>query len=118
MNATAAPLPKGISEFDLAGLAMLESRLVKAPRVKGAAAALECKLVEIQRVKDSDGTEHNAWIVFGHVVGVHIEDRHIINGRFDISSARPIARCGYLDYVVADQPFSIDRPAGGGNPTE
>ena len=118
VNATASPLPRGVSEFEHAGLDMSASRLVKPPRVKDSPAALECKLVDIQRVKDSDGAQFDAWFVIGHVVGVHIDDRHIVNGRFDIASARPIARCGYLDYIVADNKFSIDRPLGGGNPTE
>ena len=34
------------------------------------------------------------YVVFGHVVGVHIDDRFIVNGRLDTAAMRPIARYG------------------------
>jgi len=51
--------------------------------------------------------------VLGHVVGVYIDDRFIKDGLFDTAAARPIARCGYRDYAVVDELFSMTRPAGG-----
>src|SRR5215204_5002373 len=38
MNASSAPLPRGVSEFEHAGLEQEASRLVKPPRIKGIAA--------------------------------------------------------------------------------
>lgn len=117
MNATSAPLERGQSEFEHAGIDMAPSSLVKPPRVLKAPASLECKLVEIQQLKTADGTLIDAWQVIGQIVGVHMADEVIVDGRFDITAARLIARCGYLDFVSTDTVFSIDRPAGGGNPT-
>lgn len=114
MNMTSAPLPRGVSEFEHAGLEREASQLVKPPRVKGIAAALECRLVEIVRLKTSDGDEIDNYLVLGHVVGVYIDDRFIKDGLFDTAAARPIARCGYRDYAVVDELFSMTRPAGGG----
>jgi flavin reductase (DIM6/NTAB) family NADH-FMN oxidoreductase RutF len=54
------------------------------------------------------------YLVLGHVVGVYIDDRCIRDGRFDMTLARTIARCGYADYAVVDDLFSITRPLGGG----
>lgn len=114
MNATSAPLPRGESEFAHAGLAMEESRLVRPPRVKGVAAALECRLVEIVPLRTSDGEALPARLVIGHVVGVHIDEAFLTpDGRFDTAKARPIARCGYMDYAVVDSLFAIERPKGG-----
>ncbi len=48
MNTSSAPYPHGVNEFEKAGLAMEASSLVKPPRVKGIAAALECKVTAIQ----------------------------------------------------------------------
>ena len=45
MNATSAPLPRGVNEMEPAGLASAPSRLVKPPRVKASPCALECKLI-------------------------------------------------------------------------
>src|SRR5437870_11666588 len=42
MNATAAPLERGRSEFEFAQLETSASRLVKPPRVKASPAAMEC----------------------------------------------------------------------------
>jgi flavin reductase (DIM6/NTAB) family NADH-FMN oxidoreductase RutF len=114
MNATSAPLPRGESEFSHAGLGMEPSRLVKPPRVKGVPAALECRLVEIVPLRTSDGDALPARLVLGHVVGVHIDDAFLTaDGRFDTARARPIARCGYMDYAVVDSLFAIRRPRGG-----
>src|SRR6185312_2406434 len=52
MNRTSAPLPHGVSEFEVAGLTAAASRLVKPPRVADAPAALECKLVLVLPIKD------------------------------------------------------------------
>lgn len=115
MNATSAPLPRGTSEFAHAGLEEEPSRLIKPPRIKGIAAALECRLVEIVRLKTSEGETLDRHLVLGHVVGVHIDDRFVTaEGRFDITAARPIARCGYQDYAVVNTVFSLVRPAGAG----
>lgn len=113
MNMTSAPLPRGLSEFTHAGLAMAESRLIRAPRVATARAALECRLVSIQEVFDLDGRGADRWLIIGQVVGVHIEDRFLVNGLVDTAAMQPIARCGYADYAVVDKVFSITRPQGG-----
>jgi len=114
MNATSAPLPRGSSEFVHAGLEEAPSRLVKAPRVKASPVALECRLIQIIELTDSDGQAVNSFLVLGHVVGLHIDEAFIRDGRFDLVAAGTIARCGYSDYTKADDLFSITRPKGGG----
>lgn len=114
MNATSAMLPRGQSEFGLAGLEMAPSRLVKAPRVALAPAALECKLLSITQLHDLAGKELERWMVVGQVVGVHIDDQFIVNGRVDTAAMQPVARAGYDEYFVCTQEtrFSIARPSG------
>ena len=112
MNKTSAPLPRGESEPDYAHLAMAPSRLVAPPRVAASPAALECELIEVKRLVDRSGAVLDWWLVLGEVVGVHIDEGYIKNGMFDMVAARPIARCGYADYVFADRVFRIDRPGG------
>jgi len=48
--------------------------------------------------------------VLGQVVGIHIDDRFIKNGRLDTAALQPRARCGYADYAVVDEGFAIARP--------
>lgn len=113
MNLTSAPLPRGQSEYPHAGLAMAASRFVKPPRVAGTPAALECKAVSIQQLRDIDGNDVPRWMVIGQVVGIFIDDDFVKDGRFDTAGANPIARCGYSDYAEVTSLFSLQRPAGG-----
>jgi flavin reductase (DIM6/NTAB) family NADH-FMN oxidoreductase RutF len=113
MNLTSAPLPRGESEYVHAGLEMASSRFVRPPRVAGTPAALECKLLSIQQLKDLDGNDVPRWMVLGQVVGTFVDDAFIKDGRFDTAGANPIARCGYADYAEVTGLFSIIRPPGG-----
>jgi flavin reductase (DIM6/NTAB) family NADH-FMN oxidoreductase RutF len=115
MNATSAPLPRGVNEMKEAGLEPAPSRLVKPPRVAAAPCALECKWLQTVDLTDLDGIAIDRYVVFGQVVGVHIDDRFIANGLLDTAAMRPIARAGYHDYFVAtaETKFSLTRPAGG-----
>ena len=110
MNATAAPLPRGVNEMERAGLKPAPSRLVKPPRVAGSPCALECKLLKIVNLDDIDGKKTERFVVFGQVVGVHIDDRFIKDGRLDTAAMKPIARCGYDEYAVVTEVFSMERP--------
>ena len=49
-------------------------------------------------------------VVFGQVVGVHIDDRFIVDGLLDTAAMKPIARCGYDQYAVVESLFSMRRP--------
>ena len=115
MSETSAPLPRGTSEFEHAGLKMAPCRLVKAPRVAEAHAAFECKIVEVVHLRTHDGEPMDNFLVLGQVVGVHIDERFIKDGRFDTAGAQPLARCGYQDYAVVDCVISLARPQGGGD---
>ena len=110
MNATAAPLPRGVNEMERAGLKPAQSRLVKPPRVAGSPCALECKLLKIVNLDDIGGKKTERFVVFGQVVGVHVEDRFIKDGRLDTAAMKPIARCGYDEYAVVTEVFSMERP--------
>jgi len=110
MNATAAPLPHGVNEMQHAGLESAPSRLVKPPRVAASPCALECKLVKIVAMETADGKPVDSHVVFGQVVGVHIDDRFIVDGMLDTAAMKPIARCGYDQYAVVEAVFSMTRP--------
>jgi flavin reductase (DIM6/NTAB) family NADH-FMN oxidoreductase RutF len=110
MNETSAPMPHGASEMERASLEPAPCRLVRPPRVKGAPCALECRLLRIVALDDLAGKPSGAHVVFGQVVGIHIDDRFIKDGLLDTAAMKPIARCGYDDYAVVDVLFSMRRP--------
>jgi flavin reductase (DIM6/NTAB) family NADH-FMN oxidoreductase RutF len=116
MNETSAPLARGVNEMTSAGLEPAPCRLVKPPRVKASPCALECKWLQTVPLRDVDGRELDRYVIFGQVVGVHIDDRFIRDGLLDTAAMRPIARAGYRDYFVStpETKFSLKRPTGGG----
>lgn len=115
MNASSAALAEGESEFDHAGLERAPCRVVKAPRVAASPASLECRVVQSMALKDLEGRECGGHLVIGQVVGVHIADWALKDGRFDMLAARTIARCGYRDYAEVTELFSALRPTDGGS---
>ena len=92
MSETSAPLPRGQSEFEHAGLTMAPCQLVKAPRVAEAHANLECKVTEVVRLKNIKGEPLENYLVIGEVVALHIDDAFIKDGRFYTAGAKPLAR--------------------------
>ncbi len=111
MNRTSAPVGPEIDELQLAGLDAAACRIVAAPRVAAAPAALECKLLQVVRLHDLAGKELESYLVLGQVVGVHIDPRYLRDGRFDITAAQPIMRAGYrADYAELGGIFEMIRP--------
>ena len=111
MNASAASLPRGQSEFAHARLETAPSRLVKPPRVAGSPAAFECRVTEVVKLRDLDGSDSQRRLVLGRVVGIHVDPRFVRDGRVDSAAMRPIARGGYDEYSVVERVFSMPRPA-------
>jgi flavin reductase (DIM6/NTAB) family NADH-FMN oxidoreductase RutF len=110
MNLTSINAPRGVSEFEYAGLEKAACVLVKPPRVAAALAALECKLVKFVGLSGHDGRPAAATMVIGEVVGVHIADEALRDGLFVPELARPVARMGYFDYQGPDSYFTMRRP--------
>jgi flavin reductase (DIM6/NTAB) family NADH-FMN oxidoreductase RutF len=114
LNATSAPFPRGVNEMIKASLDPAPSVLVKPPRVKASPCALECKWLQTFHLKDTNGEATHSYVVFGQVVGIHIDDRFIKDGLLDTAAMRPIARAGYHQYFVStpETKFSMRRPTG------
>lgn len=110
MNASSVNAPRGTSEFGYAGLEAVPSVLVKAPRVAGVPAALECKVTEIFEPRDLKGEASGAMVVAGEVVGVYIDDAMLTDGLFDVVKAGNVSRLGYFDFSTVTETFSMRRP--------
>ncbi|MEN3794328.1 flavin reductase family protein [Fulvimarina sp. MAC3] len=106
---TSAPAPSDVDEFELAGLTKAPSRLIKAPRVAESPAALECVVTQSFRPRGRNGESANV-VVIGEVIGIHIDESILADGRIDMALAAPLARLGYLDYAIADDVFTMPRP--------
>src|SRR5262245_60630822 len=109
MNATSASVPRAVDEFALAGLTPIPAKCVAPPRVAESPAHLECTYLKTVELPTDDPGQPNL-VVFGRVVGVHIDDRVLRDGRVDTTALRPIARLGYSDYTIVDRFFTMRRP--------
>lgn len=111
MNRSSEPVPSEVNEFELVGLTTAPGHNVNVPHVADSPAALECKLLQVQRLKSLDGREIDNWLVLGQVVGVHIRSEFIRDGLFDTFGAQPIMRAGYArDYAHIGEKFEMIRP--------
>lgn len=109
MNATSAELPVDTDELAAAGLTPVPARAVRPPWVGESPVHLECRLWRVVELPTADPAEPSA-AVFGEVIGVHVDDALIVEGRVDITRARPLGRLGYALYTVVDQAFRMPRP--------
>ena len=105
MNATSATLGKEVDEFAHAGLDKAACETIACSRVALAPAALECKVTQILTLERDEN-----YAVFGEVVGVHMRDDCLVDGRFDITTYHPLSRLGYRDYTVIRDLFTLSRP--------
>ena len=105
MNATSGAYPPDADEFALAGLTQAPCRLVAPPRVAESPAALECRL---WRIVDLPGAANH--LVIGEVVGIHIDEAFVADGKVDVTRYQPVARLGYRDYTAVAATFPLDRP--------
>lgn len=110
MSQSSAPYPRGVNEFEKAGLEMEPSTLVKPPRVKGIAASFECKVTSIQNLAGIDGVPGPYFLVLGEVVGVYIDAKFIKDGMIDSKAMNHLARLGYMEYAAVQGVFSLNRP--------
>ncbi len=115
MNLTSAYMARGIDEAGLAELEMTPSRLVTPLRVKRSPIHLECRYLMSVRLPATD-PEATPIVVFGTVVGVHIGDDVLTEGRVNVTKIRPIARLGYMEYATIEQTFTMERPVIGERP--
>jgi len=105
MNVTSGSHPAGIDEFELAELEKAECETIACSYVAKAPAVLECALRKIVAL-EGDGNV----MVLGEVIGIHLRDDCLKDGRFDVTTFQPLARLGYRDYSAVRDLFSLDRP--------
>ena len=71
-NATSASVAHEVDEFQIAGLTPAPSRLVSVRRVAESPVDFECRINEINQLKNQSREYVVASLVLGEVVGVHI----------------------------------------------
>ncbi|MBB3193906.1 flavin reductase family protein [Roseateles terrae] len=111
MNASCAAVGPEVDEFALAGLDTAPSRVVQVPRVAASPVAFECRVTQIVQLRTAKGDPVETWLTLGEVVGVHIDERLLVDGVYDTAAARPVLRGGGpADYFELGEKFQMRRP--------
>ena len=107
MNVSSAAT--GEDEFALAGLVKAACIKVKPPRVAASPVSLECRHFQTVPLPDDVG-QVSDYLVIGRVVGIHIDEQFIVDGRVNTAAMRLIARLGYAEYATVEQAWKMRRP--------
>jgi len=108
MNACAALLPYGESEFAAFGIEAAPSTHVRPPRVAKSPAAFECALHSVVRIGEGPGAAN---VVFGRILGMHVDESTLAaDGLPDATKLDLVGRLGREDYARTTAQFAIARP--------
>jgi flavin reductase (DIM6/NTAB) family NADH-FMN oxidoreductase RutF len=101
MHKSAFEFPPEVDEFDAVGLEKEACEVVRAPRIKLAPIALECKLERI--IPMGSLGDH---VVFGEVVRFHIrDDLYLDRGRIDTAALAAVGRLA-AEYTLVENVFT------------
>lgn len=108
MNATAALLPYGESEFERFGIEAAPSERVRPPRVAAAPVAFECALDRIVPIGEGPLAAN---VIFGRILLAHVSDAALgPDGKPDPGQLDLIGRLGGDGYARTTERFSLKRP--------
>lgn len=110
MSLASTEYPKGVNEFEKAGLTAVPSSLVTPPRVRESAVAFECKVIEVKPLGTQGGAGN---LVICEVIAMHV-DVAILDekGTIDPQKLSPVARLGgsWYSRITSDSLFQIPKP--------
>ena len=99
VNACAEWLSPEVDEFKRAGLEKEAAKLVNVAMVKRSPIKFECRYYSTLRLP-GNAPMGSVDVIIGRVIGVHIDPSVLTKGQIDLEKVKPIARCGYHQYVV------------------
>lgn len=94
MNESCRAVDADIDEFEIAGLEKGTSENVAVPHVAASQVIMECKKTQIVQLKSASGEDVDTWMVFGEVVGVHIDKALLKDGVYQTAAGKPMLRAG------------------------
>jgi len=107
MNLTSGDYDASIDEFELAKIASAPSKVVRPRRVAESPVSFECKL---HQILDFNPAPEGGSLVIGEIVSVHIDERHLKEGRLDRNALDLIGRLGGMKYTRTTERFEMVRP--------
>lgn len=119
VNITAEQVELGVDEFARAGLEKEDAKMssvdvkgqgkMKVPMVKRSPVKFECEHYSTIRLPGNPPVGA-VDVVIGRVIGIHIDEGVLTDGKIDTKKTAPIARCGYHEYAVVRETFEMRVP--------
>lgn len=109
INLTSTSWSADIDEMKAVGLTPAPSRMVKPPRVAESPIHFECRTIQVLNLP-TERRENPSTVVFGQVVGVHIDDACLTDGLVDYDKVGHLTRLGYMDFAVLGDRFHMPSP--------
>ena len=108
MIATSVEIAAEVNEFELTGLTIAPSVIVKPPRVAESPIHFECRVSQIVEVGNQPG---GGSVVIGEIVHLHVDERVLIGeDKIDLAALKPIGRLAGNAYVRVTDIFQAERP--------
>ena len=107
MNLTSGEYDASVNEFELAKIESAPSQIVRPRRVAGSPVSFECKL---HQILDFDPGPDGSSLVIGEIISIHVNERHLKDGRIDRNSLDLIGRMGGMQYTRTTERFEMVRP--------
>lgn len=108
VNLSSTAWDSEVDEMAQVGLEPAASKLVRPNRVAASPIQFECKTIKVMHLPTNRPTNPNT-VVFGEVVGVHIDDACLTDGLVDYDKVQHISRLGYLDFATIGPRFELPR---------
>jgi len=102
--------PQGVNEFEKSGFNMLESEVVKPPRVAESPVQLECKINQVIPLGEKAGSGN---LVVAEILRIHLSEKILdANGNVDQHALDLVARLGGNWYarINKDSLFQLEKP--------
>ncbi len=103
VNASSAPFEHGDDEAERLGISTAASHTVAPPRVAGSPGSIECRLERIVEIG-------SAYVVFGAVSAITVDDDVIEDGLPAMEHLRPVSRLGGDEWGRPPEVFRLKRP--------
>ena len=107
MNLTSGEYDSTVNEFELAKLTMRPSQIVKPPQVAESPVNFECNVYQIL---DFSSPPQGGSLVIGEIQSIHVEEKHLKEGRLDPNSLDLVGRMGGIQYSRTTNRFEMPRP--------
>jgi len=105
MNQSSAEYPSDVSEADAVGLDLIDSQLVKPPRIAVSPVHMECRLSQVVPLGTGVNTLYIGEVVMFHLAGSVYDGRHVDSVAID-----PVARLGGPFYATLGEILQRKRP--------